>query len=648
MKALHLHDLLDYRLPGEVELHPDGNLIAFTVKEPDPALDRVTTSIRLTDADGSPTHRPAAPLGASSPRWSPLGDALAYLAPSGDRAAGALRIKVDGTDEPLALLPGVRGVGQPSWSPDGLRISFLAPDFAAAGLPDHQAGQPTVVRRLSYKADGVGLVPDVRRHLYTVHVPTGEVQQLTSGDYDVHAASWSPDGRRIAFSSALHQERELDRITRPFIVDVASGTVHQAADWNGTVSWTGWEPDGRALLLAGQHLPGPNRLTTLFRLDLDSGRATDLLPGFDRRVLVPSSGGAGSVVRTENGDLIFCAREQGCTWVYRLAAGETTPQPLVSGPSTVVTAVSQAGRGKLLAMAVSDATSPGDIHLCDPASPELVTVTDLHPGLDRTGIHQAEPFSARTADGVDLHGYLVRGAGSADGSPAPLLVDIHGGPDNAWRPNFSPYYLYRQVLAERGWNILLLNPRGSDGYGEQYMRAAMGRLGFSEEEDFLAAVDALVDRGLADPARVAVMGSSHGGFMTTWLTARTDRFAAGISVACISNWLSLYGTSSGISGFISDQMGGSPYQVPEVYRDSSPLTHAANVRTPTLIVHGEYDFANPVGQSEEWHTALLRQGCEVEFVRYPEASHLFMYNGRLSHQLDYAERIVNWLVTHAE
>ncbi|MGO4427294.1 alpha/beta hydrolase family protein, partial [Streptomyces sp. MCAF7] len=193
-----------------------------------------------------------------------------------------------------------------------------------------------------------------------------------------------------------------------------------------------------------------------------------------------------------------------------------------------------------------------------------------------------------------------------------------------------------------------LNPRGSDGYGEAFMRTPLGRPGFSEEEDFLFALDRMVRDGLAAEGQVAVMGSSHGGFMTNWLTARTGRFAAGISVAGVANWSSLYGTSSLGATTAPVLLGGTPQEVPERYAASSPLTYVRGVTAPTLLLHGEDDLMNPIGQSEEWFTALRTQGCEVEFVRYPGGGHLFMHNGPLGHQEDYRRRIVAWLVEHVE
>ncbi|RDI23095.1 S9 family peptidase [Lentzea flaviverrucosa] len=638
-RAFELSDAFGFVLPGDVALHPDGSAVAFTLRTADREKDAWVQRVHVvgtSEHDGEPVLVGDGPGG--SPKWSPCGTWLAHSV----KGSAPLRLwsPIDGRTR--SLLEGFRGVGNLTWSPDGGRIAFVAPD--PGGLaPDALA--PRVVREMVYKVDGAGLVPPARRHLFIVEVATAETRRLTDIASDVQALSWSPDGSRIAFAAALHAGREFDRVTNAFELDVASAELRQLTDWNGTVTWTAWDEAGTSLFLAGQHLPGPNRNATLFRLFPGSGKPLDLLPGFDRRVVVPSGNGPGAVVFLADGRLMFCARDRGRTLPYTVDPDGGVPEPVLDGESTVVTGLSCTRDGSAVALSISDGDSAGDLWLFDPANGTMERLTRFE--QPRGTVSHARDVTF-TGPGGELHGYLMVGANNSHGCPPPLLVDIHGGPDNAWRPNLSPFYLYRQVLCARGWNVLLLNPRGSDGYGEEYMRSAMLRLGHSEEEDFLAAIDQLVDRGLANPRRLAVMGVSHGGFMANWLTARTTRFAAAVSTGCIANWVSLYGTSSTAAGFVIDQMGGTPQEVPQRYSASTPLTYARSVTAPTLLVHGEDDMLNPVGQSEEWYTTLRRQGCEVEFVRYPTASHLFMYVGHLTHQLDYTRRAVEWLVRHVE
>ncbi|MFN2590799.1 MAG: alpha/beta hydrolase family protein, partial [Actinomycetota bacterium] len=243
-----------------------------------------------------------------------------------------------------------------------------------------------------------------------------------------------------------------------------------------------------------------------------------------------------------------------------------------------------------------------------------------------------------------LHAWLLRGTASG---PGPVLVDVHGGPHNAWNPAFDGEHLYQQVLADEGWTILLLNPRASDGYGEEFYTATLANWGVGDEADFLAAIDELVADGVADPARLAVGGYSYGGYMTCWLTARTDRFAAAVAGGCVSNLATMSATSDVGLLMAPQEIGAFPHEKPEAVAERSPITHVANVRTPTLILHGEADQRCPVEQAEQWFAALRAMGTEVEMVLYPGASHPFIFDGKPSHRIDYNERFAAWVRTHA-
>jgi dipeptidyl aminopeptidase/acylaminoacyl peptidase len=207
-------------------------------------------------------------------------------------------------------------------------------------------------------------------------------------------------------------------------------------------------------------------------------------------------------------------------------------------------------------------------------------------------------------------------------------------------------HIYHEVLASQGWSILRLNPRGSDGYGEDFFTAVVGKWGEIDEQDFLCAVDALVEEGLADRERVAVCGYSYGGHMTNWLTAKTDRFAAAVSGGCLSNYASFYGNSDLGYWIGAHEFGAEAYEARDRYAELSPISYVEGVTAPTLILHGENDDRCPVGQAEEWFVALRRRGEEVELVRYPGASHLFILTGRPSHRIDYNERIADWVTRH--
>ena len=207
-------------------------------------------------------------------------------------------------------------------------------------------------------------------------------------------------------------------------------------------------------------------------------------------------------------------------------------------------------------------------------------------------------------------------------------------------------HLYHQRLADHGWIVLTLNTVGSDGYGQDWFAGLRGAWGRADEGQFLGAIDTLIEEGLADPDRIAMTGYSYGGFMTNWLLSRTNRFAAAVTGGCVTNLASFYGTADLGPLLLSCELDADLAEDPQRYTDLSPLTRAETVTTPTLILHGEQDHRCPVGQAEEWFTALRSRGVPVRLVRYPGAGHLFILDGRPSHRLHYNEQVVEWLLEH--
>ena len=220
-------------------------------------------------------------------------------------------------------------------------------------------------------------------------------------------------------------------------------------------------------------------------------------------------------------------------------------------------------------------------------------------------------------------------------TPSPLLLDIHGGPHNAWNGAADDWHLYHQELVARGWTVLLLNPRGSDGYGSDFYAGALGAWGEADAKDFLEPIDQLVAEGIADPERLAVTGYSYGGFMTCYLTSRDDRFAAAVAGGVVSDLVSMCGTSDvGLLPRPSSSSGELWWNARDRYEQMSPLARVDAVDTPTLVYHGAADVRCPVGQAQQWHAALRGRGVPTRLVLYPDASHLFVLDGRPSHRTD--------------
>ena len=302
-----------------------------------------------------------------------------------------------------------------------------------------------------------------------------------------------------------------------------------------------------------------------------------------------------------------------------------------------------------MAVVVSTPTSYGEIVLVDLATGDETVLTEH--GAALADVEPFERVERRFAisDGTEVQAWLVRDPSIDldEVGPLPLLLDIHGGPHNAWNGAADDAHLYHQVLASRGWAVLLVNPRGSDGYGEAFYDGVRDAWGIADANDFLEPVDTLVAEGIADPERLAVAGYSYGGFMTCFLTGHDDRFAAAVAGGVVSDLVSMGGTCDDGHLLSAFELGATPWQQPQHYAAMSPFSKVAQVRTPTLVVHGAADLRCPVGQAQQWHTALRELGVPTTLVLYHEASHAFILLGKPSQRLDFNRRVLEWVEQHA-
>ncbi|NUR93038.1 MAG: S9 family peptidase, partial [Nonomuraea sp.] len=513
-RPLKIDDLYAFAVPGDPALSPDGRRVVYTLTTQDAANDRPVNRLWEAGTTGPPRRLTLGPADAA-PRWSPDGASVAFL------REGRLHLLPAGGGEPYAVEGEPRLAGEPVWSPDGTRIAYAAP----AGGGDDAA--PVVVDRFGYKADGAGLTEGA--HLFVTDVATGRTRQLTSGDVRAAGPAWSPDGSRLAFTAALAPDADLKGARAVYVIDAGNGAdgPTPVGPVDGQPQWVGWFPGGDALLVVGRVALTPGH-ATLLRQPLDGSAPVPLAPAFDRNVMTGGPGypGAAPAFLDESGEsVLFCARDRGVTRLYRLDSGDVTEVPLPAG--TGVAGCSMNAKTGGAALVAVDGTTFGEVALLDLATGALTRRTG-HTAAALPGVtfHPVTEREFTVSDGVRVHGFVIRDPGTPPGGP--LLVDVHGGPHNAWAPHADPVHLYHQELASRGWTILALNVRGSDGYGEGFYTAAVGAWGEADEKDVLEPVAELVAEGLADPRRIVLTGYSYGGYLTCWLSARSDVFAAAV------------------------------------------------------------------------------------------------------------------------
>jgi dipeptidyl aminopeptidase/acylaminoacyl peptidase/CubicO group peptidase (beta-lactamase class C family) len=640
-RTLGPDDVLRLTAPAEPRLSPDGRLVAFTRMAPDLERDRAAGHVWVVPAAGGEAAAwTSGENGDGAPSWSPDGRRLAFLSARGEGRARQLWVLDVGGGEARRLtdLPG--GVLDAAWSPDGTRLACVA---IVRPQPDTELerGRPIVVDRMDFKADGRGVLAGARTNLFVVPLDGGAPRQLTFGDRRVGGPAWSPDGASLAYTDATHDERDIDFASHLFVVGADGGAPRRVTSGPGIALCPAWTPDGRRLVFVGRSR-ADHLMNSLHAVDAAGGEPVPLLDGFDRTVMVGASGYPGGPPRIgAGGRVTFAARIGGCVHLFRVGVDDPAVEPLVAGEDRVVSGFSTAGGA--VAFVAADASQPGDVFVREADGRER-RLTELNRELlDEAPPVRPERRTFTAPDGVQVEAFVYR---PAAGGPAPLLLDVHGGPHNAHGPALSATYLYRQELVARGWCVVAPNPRASDGYGLRFLEGARGGWGRLDQQDFEAVVDGLVAEGAADPERLAVTGYSYGGFTTSWLIGQTRRFRAAVAGGVVTNLSSMYGGSDAGATIGLHELGVEPFQSWGPFDDLSPVRHAASVETPLLILHGEADDRCPIGQAEDLFALLRRQRKEVRLVRYPGASHLFILEGRLSHRQDYQRRVVEWVTEH--
>jgi dipeptidyl aminopeptidase/acylaminoacyl peptidase len=645
-RFLGVDDIEVIAVPEQPAISPDGESVVYVLRTNDVVADRTVRRLHVVSADGSGERQITDGPSDSTPTWSPDSRTIAFLRTDGGPSQIWL-VDVDGGNA-RQLTEHRAGAGAPSVSPDGSRILFSAPAQPADGDDrDHWAwGAPIVSERLDYYADGDGTLTSLRRHAHLVDVASGEIEQLTDGDWNAVAPAWSPDGSAVAFAAAIDPDADLTRASGVYVLDLGDSTrsPRLVGSGKGVAGPLGWTPDASRLIVCGNE-DGPARFTGLLSVPLDGGPTENLTAPLDRNVMYGAPGYPGSTPRIvpDLDVVLFCMRAGGYVRAYSTPIGGGAATELPLGDAANISSLTVAGTRVALARSTSE--SFGEIVVLDLATGASTQLSRWRESLAEIAIAERVSREFVIGDGARVEGWVMRD-GRAVG-PQPLLLDIHGGPHNAWNGAAEDIHLYHHELVSRGWTVLLLNPRGSDGYGESFALAVSAGWGTSDAQDFLEPIDELVADGLVDPRRVAVTGYSYGGYMTCFLTSRSDRFAAAVGGGVISDVTSAAGTTDNRRGLTETEWGGAFWDHPDNYAAMSPLTHVADVTTPTLLLHGGADVRCPLDQARQWHTALRERGVPTQIVIYPNASHDLLFNSPPRHRRDYNRRVVEWVTRFA-
>jgi len=656
-RAARPEDLAAIVLVSDAQVSPDGGAVAFVRTEIDAHADEYRSEVWVAGTGGGEAtqltrggrlglHGGQPPAGwhDTAPRWSPDGRTLAFLA---DRDGGnQLYLLPLAGGEPRRVTALRHGAGPAVWSPDGTRIAFRA-EVDAHAEPGEGASRPRAVTRAQYKGDGFGYTFDRRHQLFVLTPADGRVTQLTHDDVEHAGPAWSPDGRRLAFVRARAGAGDYSLFDL-WTMDAAGGDARQLTREVGRAVAPAWSPDGASIACFGsdeQEAGFGDPMVRVWLVPPAGGSPRRLTGGYDRAAVLarPHEVSAPPIWSPDGRAVTFLAADAGRGHVVRATVPDGAVATVVGGDRQIQSVTAAAGR---LAFTATDPAIPGDLFVSGTDGSGERRVTDMNGAwLNEVTLPRVEHRRFSSPHGGELDGWVTQ---PADGRrPAPLLLEIHGGPASYAGPIFPVGLWHTYVLAAQGWAILQLNPVGSGSYTKSFAHGIRGCWGERDLPEQLAAVDALVADGTADADRLAVAGYSYGGFMTSWTITHTDRFKAAVVGAPVVNLESFHGTSDIGPWFGEWEMRGDVVTQRETYRRLSPINYVERATTPTLIVHGEADDRCPIGQGEELFVGLVAAGrVPVEFVRYPGQSHGFRATGRPSHRIDVVRRVVDWLARH--
>jgi dipeptidyl aminopeptidase/acylaminoacyl peptidase len=685
-------------------LSPDGKQVAFTVTTVNEGANKRHSEVWLVSANGGDPIRLTSPgTESSNPRWSDDGKTLYFNSsrPGGRGSTWALRMDGPGeafqpermppmgsqpkdrsftiTSGPVGGsggmmggrfgggqgMPGGQGEAQATRSDTSRARDPYASMQPTARPPFGAITQPLDARRfdgrhvveLGYKSNNAGYVPNRREartfnpaQLWRQAAGDTARKQLTDVPYSHRNPVVSPDGRWIAFiadaelrpDSVATLERDSiaklpydaarDEMPRNdsdiFIIPSTGGAPRKVAAFMGSERSLSWSPDGKQLaFIASATRTSPNKLYLV-----------DAQGGTPREVLTADSFDLGGYDWLPNGEIMLSTTRGGRTALYRVSPKNGRTQEVLGGRRRL-SGFSYDDNFRRIAYVSTSVNRPTELYIADVDGKNERRLTGFNDALNtEIAWSDAERFTYQSVGGLEIEGWLMKPYGYEPGKKYPLVFYIHGGPHSAYGENWFDEF---QNIAGAGMWVLYTNPRGSSGYGADFTYSTRGEWGGDDYLDLMKAVDIAAARPDVDSTRMGVTGGSYGGFMTAWITTKTDRFRAAQADRMISNWWSWYGSSDAQS-LTEFEFFGKPWDNVAMYDTLSPIRFADRVQTPTLIVQSEEDHRTPMTDAEQWFTALVKRGVPVEFVRYPRSNHDLSRTGEPWLLVDRLGRLRQW------
>jgi dipeptidyl aminopeptidase/acylaminoacyl peptidase len=639
-KAIAIDDLMKLKSVSNPQISPDGKWVAYATSEMNLKKDKAETQLWMIPAQGGD----AIPMtskefySASEPRWSPDNKYLSFLAtiPEGKTQVWMLNRNA-GDAQQLTKIK--QGVGGHEWAPDGKRLLLSIkdpkPEELTEDKEDDKKEKPVVIDRLQFKRDYEGYLDRHRTHLY-IYTPGDSIPvQITSGDFDDKSPTWSPDGKSIAFVSNRTDNPDGNSNTDIWIVssnNLDKGkTLQQVTTNPNTDNTPAWSPDGKHITYTTFTDAKAMWYATqkLAISPITGGSCKILADDLDRNINKPKF--------SQDGKLIyFLIEESGTSIIASISTSGENLKRVVQGDFSIG---DYSLKGAMIVPLLAKSNQPYEIYRYE--KNEIKKLTQVNDEiLNKVQKPIIEKIHFKSADGTEIEGFVVKPLGFNPKTKYPVILWLHGGPVSQYEFDFneSP-----QLFAANGYVTLLINPRGSSGYGQPFSEALFADWGNKDYQDVMAGVDYIINQGFADPNRLGVGGWSYGGILTNYVITKTNRFKGAISGASESLYRANYGHDHYQLTWELEL--GLPWENAEAWERISPFNDVANITTPTLWMGGADDWNVPILNSEQMYQAMKRLGKKTLLVVYPGESHGLQ---KPSFIKDRYERFIEWFDGHVK
>lgn len=660
-RTISPEDLYQIELISSARISPDGRQIVYSQQRVERKTEKKFANLWLvgTDAPESSAARQFTYGDQKDilPRWAPDASQIAFLSTRGgaEKPAQIYLISMQGGEaRPLTDIAGE--IDDFSWSPDGKQLLCVVRKTDQEQLErdkDEQKKKLGVIsrhyQRVFYKLDGYGYLPHERSHLWMVDARTGKARQLTDHPiYDEMYPSWSPDGKWIVLVSnrSADPDFNLDAVDI-YRLPAAGGELQKIPSPIGEKGMPVFSPDGKWIAYYG--VEGENvgyKNNSLWIVPSDGSQAPcNLTEKYDLHIsawTINDQAAPEQMPPTWSKDgqrIYFPVTKHGRSQVLSIGMDGENLQAVIDEEGAAGSFTLDASQQKM-AYIFGTLYDPGQVFVLDLSKKRSRCLTQANRSLfNSLDLGVIETHWIKGPDGNDLQGWILKPPGFDAQRKYPSILEIHGGPQLQYGYLFMHEFYF---LAAQGYVVHFSNPRGGRGYGEAHTKAIWGGWGGADYADLMTWTDYVAAMPYVDPDRMGVTGGSYGGYMTVWIIGHTTRYKAAVTQRCVSNLVSMWGSSDFNWAFQIELNNKPPFEDLQKFWDHSPIKYIGNAKTPTLVIHNEMDLRCPIEQGEQVFVALKKLGVESEMVRFPDEFHGLSRSGRTDRRIARLNHIADW------